>query len=292
MAKLRIAGVIIPNDYKWFYDYFEEESTCPADVQQAIDTASGEELEVEINSPGGEIASGSEIYTMLRRCGNVRITVTGEACSAASIIAMAGHCEMSPTSLMMVHRVSTRAEGNCNTMDKASEMLRAADEALSSAYCAKSGMSQDEALSMMDAETWITPQRALELKLIDGILCKAAILGAESDDDANAISYGGEDDAPFGAYGFYCNKMDANKTRYYEVVFYPKVQGYVEGQDYKTKESTITLEYDELSFYIFQAECGKYKIEARFESESEAQAYLAELFAGTASVPGLTTAAA
>lgn len=168
--KIRIAGVIIPNDYKWFYDYFDEDSTCPRDVADAIADAGGEELQVEINSGGGEISSGSEIYTLLRDYGSIKIRVTGQACSAASVIAMAGYCEMAPTSLMMVHCVSSSASGNHATMERAADMLRAADQAMCSAYCAKAGMSEEDALAMMERETWLTPTRALEYGLIDGIM--------------------------------------------------------------------------------------------------------------------------
>ena len=109
-----------------------------------------------INSGGGVIDVGSEIYTMLRSCENVKIYITGEACSAASIVAMAGYCEMSPTALMMVHCVSTGARGNHSAMEHTAEVLRTADRALCSAYTTKTGMSEDEALNMMEHETWLT----------------------------------------------------------------------------------------------------------------------------------------
>lgn len=66
MKRVNVYGSIIPNDYKWYFDYFEEDSTCPRDVQRIINEANGEEIEVYINSPGGIIEAGSEIYTMLR----------------------------------------------------------------------------------------------------------------------------------------------------------------------------------------------------------------------------------
>ena len=106
--RVDIRGPMIPNDYKWFYEWFNEDSTCPRDVQDVINVmVDGDELEVFINSGGGVIDVGSEIYTMLRNQKNVKIYITGEACSAASIVAMAGYCEMAPTALMMVHCVSS-----------------------------------------------------------------------------------------------------------------------------------------------------------------------------------------
>lgn len=169
--RVDIRGVMIPNDYKWFYDWFEEDSTCPRDVQKVIDAmADGDELEVYINSGGGVIDVGSEIYTMLRNQPNVKIYITGEACSAASIVAMAGYCEMSPTALMMVHCVSSGVSGNHNDMQHMANVLSTADNALCTAYMAKSGMSREDALAMMEEETWMTAEQARERGLIDKVM--------------------------------------------------------------------------------------------------------------------------
>lgn len=163
---------MIPNDYKWYYNWFGEDSTCPADVQKVLDIfQDGDEIEVYINSPGGVIDVGSEIYTLLRsKKDNVKIFITGEACSAASIAAMAAYCEMSPTALMMVHCVSSGAQGNHNDMEHMAEVLRTADRALCTAYTAKTGMTEAEALEMMEHETWLTAEQAKERGLVDGIM--------------------------------------------------------------------------------------------------------------------------
>lgn len=163
---------MIPNDYKWYYDFFGEDSTCPKDVQQILDAfKAGDEIEVYINSPGGVIDVGSEIYTLLKaHKENIRIYITGEACSAASIAAMAGYCEMSPTALMMVHCVSSGVRGNHKTMEHMGEVLRTADRALCTAYMDKAGMSESDALDMMEKETWLTAQQAKARGLIDKIM--------------------------------------------------------------------------------------------------------------------------
>lgn len=173
MKRVNINGVIIPNDYKWYFDYFDQDSTCPKDVSSVIESANGDEIEVYINSPGGVIDAGSEIYTALRGYkGEVKIYIVGQACSAASIIAMAGYAEMSPTSLMMVHCVSSGVQGNHNDMEKMAEVLKVADDALSNAYMDKTGMSKDEVIDMMEAETWLTAEQAKEKGLVDGIMFK------------------------------------------------------------------------------------------------------------------------
>lgn len=175
MPRIDIRGVMIPNDYKWFYDWFEEDSTCPRDVQKVLDAmVDGDDLDVYINSPGGVIDVGSEIYTLLRDAGqrcNLKIHVMGEACSAASVAAMAGYCEMAPTALMMVHCVSTsRVSGNHSVMEHTAEMLRTADQAMCSAYTAKTGMTEQKALDMMEHETWLTAQQAKDRGLIDAVM--------------------------------------------------------------------------------------------------------------------------
>lgn len=170
--RINIRGVMVPNDYKWYYDFFGEDCTCPKDVQQVMDAfVDGDEIEVYINSPGGVIDVGSEIYTLLKgRKENVKIYITGEACSAASVAAMAAYCEMSPTSLMMVHCVSTYAEGNHSILEHTAEVLRTADRAMCRAYVDKSGMTEEEALQMMEHTTWLTAEQALERGLIDAVM--------------------------------------------------------------------------------------------------------------------------
>lgn len=171
MTEISIRGVIVPDDDAWLYDYMGMTYTCPAEVTDAITKAKdGEPLDVYINSPGGEIGSGSEIYSALRRAGDrVKIHITGEAASAASVIAMAGWCDMEPTARMMVHNVSTTASGDYRDMDAASEALKVANRSIASAYVAKTGMTESDALELMDHETWLTAQDALAYGLIDAI---------------------------------------------------------------------------------------------------------------------------
>lgn len=176
MAKHRIdiKGPIIPSSYKWYYNWFGEDSTCTNDVEKILNQANpGDDIEIYINSPGGVIDVGSEIYTLIRgkaEVCNVKIYIVGEACSAASVIACAAYCAMSPTALMMVHCVSSGARGNHSVLEHAAEMLRTADRALCTAYTQKTGMSENEALQMMEHETWLTAQQAKEKGLVDEVM--------------------------------------------------------------------------------------------------------------------------
>lgn len=165
-----INGTIVDSDDAWVYDLFGIENASPEKIRDALKEANGDDVDIFINSGGGSVFAGSEIYSMIQRYkGNVTIHVTGLAASAASVIACAGKCLMAPTAQMMVHNVSAYAGGDYKNFDKMSEILKKANEAIAAAYVQKSGMSMQDALELMDVETWLTAKDALEYGLIDGI---------------------------------------------------------------------------------------------------------------------------
>ena len=141
--KVNIKGTIVCNNYKRIYDYFGIECTCPKDVSGILESAKGELIDVYINSGGGEITSASEIYAMLTAYKNIKIHVVGMAASAASVIMCAGDCDISPTSMVMIHNVSSWAEGDYNTMSHESQVLLTATKAMAAAYVAKTGKSEN-----------------------------------------------------------------------------------------------------------------------------------------------------
>lgn len=169
--KVNVKGVIVSNDDQWIYDLFEMDSTSPKNVLDSLEEANGTDIEVLINSGGGSVQAGSEIYTALKDySGDVEIKIVGLSASAASVIAMAGKSKMSPTAQMMIHNASSRAQGDYHSMDKASEMLKVVNKTIANAYRLKSGMGEEDLLALMDNETWLTPQDALEKGLIDEIM--------------------------------------------------------------------------------------------------------------------------
>ena len=167
--KINIKGTIIRNDYKRAYDFFKIENTCPNDVSSILESAKGELVDVYINSGGGEITSASEIYAMLTAYKNVRIHVVGMAASAASVIMCAGDCDISPTSMVMIHNVSSFAVGDYNTMSHESQVLLTATKAMAAAYVAKTGKSENDFLKLMNEEKWFTAKEAVEIGLCDRI---------------------------------------------------------------------------------------------------------------------------
>jgi Protease subunit of ATP-dependent Clp proteases len=168
MADINIKGPIVPSDEAWIYDWFRIECANPKAVNDAIKKANGEKLDVYINSGGGDIFAGSEIYSSLRSYkGDVLIHVVGLAASAASVVASARESEIEPTAMLMVHNVSCTAQGDYHDMKHQAEVLQKANKTIANAYIAKTGMSEAEALALMDHETWLTAQEAVEKKLCD-----------------------------------------------------------------------------------------------------------------------------
>ena len=170
--KINVKGPIVSNSDAWIYEWFGIEATSPQKVNDALEKANGEDIEVEINSGGGSVFAGSEIYTALKSYpGNVTVKIVGLAASAASVIAMAGNkVMMSPTAQMMIHNVSSRAEGDYRDMEHTAEVLRNANNTIANAYRLKTGKTQEELLTLMDNETWMTAQKAKELGFIDEIM--------------------------------------------------------------------------------------------------------------------------
>ncbi|PHD55763.1 head maturation protease, ClpP-related, partial [Bacillus toyonensis] len=117
-------------------DWFEMDATSPGKITKELDHANGEDLIVSINSPGGYVDEGSEIYTALKNYhGHVEVQIVGLAASAASIIAMAGDkVRISPTAQIMIHNASMLRGGDHRDMEKAAEMLKTTDHTLVNAY--------------------------------------------------------------------------------------------------------------------------------------------------------------
>ena len=153
-----------------------EESWFDDDVTpQAFkaDLTAGEgDIVIWLNSPGGDCIAASQIYAMLMDYkGKVIVKIDGIAASAASVIAMAGTTVlMTPTALMMVHNPLTVAIGDSEEMQKAIAMLSEVKESIINAYEIKTGQSRAKLSHLMDAETWLNANKAIELGFADGIL--------------------------------------------------------------------------------------------------------------------------
>ena len=133
------------------------------------------DITVWINSPGGDCVAAAQIYNMLTQYkGNVTVKIDGIAASAASVIAMAGNTVlMSPVSMMMIHNPATFAFGDHAEMQKAIDMLAEVKESIINAYVIKTGLTRAKLSHLMDAETWMDANKAVELGFADDIITRA-----------------------------------------------------------------------------------------------------------------------
>jgi len=163
--------------------WFDDDVT-PQLFKDELMAGSGD-ITVWINSPGGDCVAAAQIYNMLMDYkGNVTVKIDGIAASAASVIAMAGtKVLMSPVSMMMIHNPMTIAFGDSGEMQKAIEMLGSVKDSIINAYEIKTGLSRTKLSHLMDAETWMDANKAMELGFADEIMKRSA-----DDVEAPAVS--------------------------------------------------------------------------------------------------------
>ncbi len=129
------------------------------------------DLTVVINSPGGDVFAGLAIYNALvNHNGNVTVRVDGLAASIASVIAMAGDkIIMSPGSMIMIHRPSVYAAGTVDDMEKAKDVLMKIEEGITPIYAKRTGLSDEKIAELLEAETWMLADKAVELGFADEV---------------------------------------------------------------------------------------------------------------------------
>lgn len=146
------------------FPWFEGDVSASNLSQQLDQMGDVSEIDVYINSYGGEVAEGLAIYNALKRHkAKVRTHCDGFACSIASVIFMAGDERiMNDSSLLMIHNAWSFAEGNAKELRKQADDLDKITQASITAYKAHSTLSETEIVEMMDNETWILPEEAVE----------------------------------------------------------------------------------------------------------------------------------
>ena len=175
---LELSGTIAEDS--WFDD-----DVTPQLFKDELNAGSGD-ITVWINSPGGDCVAAAQIYNMLSNYkGKVTVKIDGIAASAASVIAMAGDTVLvSPVSMLMIHNPATMAWGDHAEMQKAMDMLSEVKESIINAYVLKTGLSRPKLSHLMDAETWMDANKAVELGFADDIMAWAKT-GPEEDGEGD-----------------------------------------------------------------------------------------------------------
>lgn len=175
MARIKCNGYVVSDTMGPLYEKYNYPVIYPARIRQAIeDTPEGEDLVLELNSGGGSVFSGFEIYSVLRNAGcNTVAEIQSIAGSAASTIACG--CKtvmMSPVAQLMIHDPSMGTHGNIREHKESLHVLNAIKESILNGYVARCGSkcSRERLHALMTKETWLPAQEAVEIGLADGIL--------------------------------------------------------------------------------------------------------------------------
>ena len=177
--------------------WFDDDVT-PQLFKDELNAGSGD-ITVWINSPGGDCVAAAQIYNMLSNYkGKVTVKIDGIAASAASVIAMAGDTVLvSPVSMLMIHNPATIAWGDHAEMQKAIDMLSEVKESIINAYVLKTGLSRPKLSHLMDAETWMDANKAVELGFADEIMTRAKAEPEKEPEEGEGDTDGEEEEKKF-----------------------------------------------------------------------------------------------
>ena len=154
------------SDETWWGD-----EVTPQMFRSDLNAAEGD-IDLWINSPGGDCYAAAQIYNMLMEYkGTVAVKIDGIAASAASVVAMAGTTvEISPLGMLMIHNPMTVSIGDTHEMERTITFLSEIKESIINAYEIKTGLSRAKISRLMDAETWMNAKKAVELGFADSVL--------------------------------------------------------------------------------------------------------------------------
>lgn len=182
--RTQLSGYIVSDEDALLYRWFGYSVSCPADIRRAVaENPPGETLTLEINSPGGSMFAGFEMYSVLRgaEC-DTEAEVQSLAASAAST-AMLGckRVKATPVAQVMVHNPAVTADGNQYDHRKTAKDLDKFAQSILNAYELKcrGKKTREQLKAMMDSETWMPVQEAAEAGLVDEIIGGAELLPAQ-----------------------------------------------------------------------------------------------------------------
>ena len=175
--KINLYGEIVSDEWDWIYSLFEIPHCCPKQVREAIDNlGADEELILEINSPGGDVWAGFEIFGLLQQCSaHTEAHIIALAASAATTVSSGCDTVLaSPVAQIMVHQPAAfvRDYMNNEATRQLQNFLDSVKASIINGYVVKSGgkASRRKLEQLVDDSTWMPVQDAIELGLVDGML--------------------------------------------------------------------------------------------------------------------------
>lgn len=174
MHTYRLAGTVVSSEDASIMKYFEIDYISAGLIHSYLEQADGDDVTFNLNSGGGSVFAGNEIYTMLRNySGRVAINVTGLAASIASVFMMgADEINISPNAQIMIHlpHMVVSQQADSTEIGRIQNMLSSTEKAIARTYVDRTGIPEETILQMMFEETWLTAEEALEKGFVDNIL--------------------------------------------------------------------------------------------------------------------------
>ena len=174
---VELYGDVVSDEFDWLYSLFEIPHCCPKNVRDAVKALpEDEDLILEVNSPGGDVWAGFEIYGILQKLGGrTEAHIIAMAASAATTITSACTKVLaSPVAQFMIHQPAACAEGflNNESVRQLKNFLDSVKASIINGYVVKSGgkASRKTFEKLVDKETFMPIQDAIELGLVDGYL--------------------------------------------------------------------------------------------------------------------------
>lgn len=154
------------------WDLWQAEDKCPQDISDFLrDLNTFSELEIHINSGGGDVFGGVAIYNLLKRhAGQKTVYIDGLAASIASVIALSGDTVlMHPGTQFMIHKPWSYCIGDSDDMVRLAMQLEQIEENILDIYMehTQDGVTREQVQAMVDAETWMNGEEAVRYFKID-----------------------------------------------------------------------------------------------------------------------------
>lgn len=174
MKVYRLSGTVVNSEDAAIFEALNVDYISASLIDKYLIDAGGEDVTFNLNSGGGSVFAGTEIYTMLRSyTGKVTINITGLSASIASVF-MCGADEVNIAhhAMVMVHRPSLGYSGELDEqgLDRLKGMLSSTEKSIVSVYSKRTGLPEDELYEMMFNETWLSAEDAVAKGFVDNII--------------------------------------------------------------------------------------------------------------------------
>ncbi len=170
-TKIKLNGPIMDNDTAQLYQWIGWDCVCPRKLEKALEEAGGDDVILEVNSPGGYCDYGFEMYRIIKEYeGKVTAHIVCAASAMTIVCCAADTVKMSDAAMYMIHNTSASGSGDYRDMISLTECLQQYNESAINVYEKRTGKSREKLQEMMDHTTWMSPQKAIDEGFADGYI--------------------------------------------------------------------------------------------------------------------------